>query len=56
MDPSLRPRLLRYFHKAPFTREDAEDLVQKTMLLVFQHQGELEQEERFVGCTRSPGM
>jgi RNA polymerase sigma-70 factor (ECF subfamily) len=49
MDPSLRPRLLRYFHKAPFTREDAEDLVQKTLLLVFQHQGELEQEERFVG-------
>jgi RNA polymerase sigma-70 factor (ECF subfamily) len=40
---------MRYFHRAPFSREDAEDLVQKTMLLVFQHAGELEQEERFVG-------
>jgi RNA polymerase sigma-70 factor (ECF subfamily) len=49
LDESLRPRLLRYFRKAPFTREDAEDLVQKTMLLVFQHRGELVQEERFVG-------
>jgi RNA polymerase sigma-70 factor (ECF subfamily) len=49
LDESFRPRLLRYFLKAPLTREDAEDLVQKTMLLVFQHVGELEQEERFVG-------
>jgi RNA polymerase sigma-70 factor (ECF subfamily) len=49
VDESLRPRLLRYFHRAPFTREDAEDLVQKTMMLVFQHEGELEQEDRFVG-------
>jgi RNA polymerase sigma-70 factor (ECF subfamily) len=49
LDDSLRPRLLRYFERAPFSREDAEDLVQKTMLLVFQHAGELQQEERFVG-------
>lgn len=49
LDPTLRPRLVRYFRRAPFTREDAEDLVQKTMLLVFQHEGELEREDRFVG-------
>lgn len=49
LDERLRPRLLRYFHEAPFTREDAEDLVQKTLLLVFQHVGDLEQEDRFVG-------
>lgn len=49
VDRRLRPRLLRYFHEPPFTREDAEDLVQKTFLLVFQHAGSLEQEDRFVG-------
>jgi RNA polymerase sigma-70 factor (ECF subfamily) len=49
LDDSLRPRLLRYFHRAPFSRDDAEDLVQKTMLLVFQHEGDLTQEDRFVG-------
>jgi RNA polymerase sigma-70 factor (ECF subfamily) len=49
LDDGLRPRLLRYFHEAPFTREDAEDLVQKSLLLVFQHVGELDDEERFVG-------
>lgn len=49
LDERLRPRLLRYFHEAPFTREDAEDLVQSTLLLVFQHVRGLEQEDRFVG-------
>lgn len=49
LDRHLRPRLLRYFLEPPFSREDAEDLVQKTLLLVFQHAAELQQEDRFVG-------
>ena len=49
LDTRLRPRLLRYFHEPPFTREDAEDLVQKTFLLVFQHAASLAREDRFVG-------
>jgi len=45
----LRPRLLRYFSTAPFSRADAEDLVQTTLALVVQHAGTLQDEERFVG-------
>lgn len=49
VDARLRGPLLRYFLEPPFTREDAEDLVQKTMLLVFRNASELREEERFVG-------
>jgi len=49
LDARIRPRLLRYFREDAVTREDAEDLVQKTMLLVFQHVSDLVLEDRFVG-------
>jgi RNA polymerase sigma-70 factor (ECF subfamily) len=49
LDRALRPRLLRYFHRPPLTRDDAEDLVQKTLIAVFQHVAELAEEDRFVG-------
>ncbi len=47
LDDRLRPGLLRYFRRPPFTREDAEDLVQKTLSAVYHHVGSLQHEERF---------
>jgi RNA polymerase sigma-70 factor (ECF subfamily) len=49
LDAALRPGLLRYFREPPFTPEDAEDLVQRTLALVFQNVGRLRDEERFLG-------
>jgi RNA polymerase sigma-70 factor (ECF subfamily) len=49
LDGWLRPRLLRFFRADPLTRQDAEDLVQKTLSRVFLHVGGLEAEDRFVG-------
>ena len=49
VDAWFRPRLLRYFRADPLIRQDAEDLVQKTLTRVFLHVGSLEAEERFVG-------
>lgn len=47
LDASLRPRLLRYF-RASFPEEDAEDLVQKTLLRVFQGIGGVREEEKLL--------
>jgi RNA polymerase sigma-70 factor, ECF subfamily len=48
IDGSLRPRLLNYFRAYPLCREDAEDLVQKTLARVFRSIGGLENEESFL--------
>jgi DNA-directed RNA polymerase specialized sigma24 family protein len=47
LDERLRPRLLRYFLSHAFSREDAEDLVQKTLPQVFLGMGRLRAEESF---------
>lgn len=44
----LSPRLLRYFRSCRFSHEDAEDLVQKTLVRVYQGIRRLEWEEKFV--------
>lgn len=49
LDALLRPRLLRYFLAHGFAREDAEELVQKTLVRVFQGVGGLREESRFLG-------
>ena len=48
LDARLRPRLLRYFESDPGSRSEAEDLVQKTLLRVYQGVGKLEREDRFL--------
>jgi RNA polymerase sigma-70 factor (ECF subfamily) len=48
LDRLFRPRLLRYFRAASFSREDAEDLVQKTLLRVFQGIGSVREEEKLL--------
>src|SRR5262245_34389424 len=48
MDALLRPRLLRYFQAHYFGREDAEDLVQRTLARVFQGMAGLRSEESFM--------
>lgn len=49
LDAALRARLLRYFLAASFSREDAEDLVQKTLVRVFQGIGGVREEEKLLG-------
>lgn len=48
LNAQLRPRLLRYFRAGSFSDSEAEDLVQETLLRVFQHVGSLRVEERFL--------
>jgi RNA polymerase sigma factor (sigma-70 family) len=48
LDDELRPRLTRYFLAASFSREDAEDLVQKTLVRVFQGIGGVREEEKLL--------
>lgn len=48
LDSLLRPRLLGYFRSSSSSREDAEDLVQKTLARVFRSIGGLENEESFL--------
>ena len=48
LDAALRPRLLRYFRAAGISREEAEDLVQKTLVRVFQSIGGVREEEKLV--------
>jgi RNA polymerase sigma-70 factor (ECF subfamily) len=48
-DRCFRPRLLRYFRAASFSQEDSEDLVQKTLLRVFQGIGRVREEEKLLG-------
>lgn len=48
IDERLRARLLNYFRAYPLCREDAEDLVQKTLERVFKAIGRLEAEEKFL--------
>ena len=46
LDAELRPRLTRYFRVASFSPEDAQDLVQKTLVRVFQGIGAVREEEK----------
>lgn len=48
LDARLRPRLIGYFTLGPWPREEAQDLVQKTLLLVFTNVGQLRDEARFL--------
>ncbi len=48
LDRAFRPRLLRYFRAASFSQEDAEDLVQKTLLRVFQGIGGVREEDKLL--------
>lgn len=48
LDRVLRPRLTAYFRAASFSTEDAEDLVQKTLVRVFQGIGGVREEERLL--------
>lgn len=45
----LRPRLAAYFAHGPWPAHEAEDLVQKTLALVFTRVDTLEEPDRFVG-------
>jgi RNA polymerase sigma-70 factor (ECF subfamily) len=49
LDSVLRPRLIRYFRAASFSLEDAEDLVQKALLRVFQGIGGVREGEKLLG-------
>jgi RNA polymerase sigma-70 factor (ECF subfamily) len=49
MDRALRPRLKAYFARGPWPAHDADDLVQKTLSLVFSRMGTLEHPDRFLG-------
>ncbi|MBI4469900.1 MAG: sigma-70 family RNA polymerase sigma factor [Acidobacteria bacterium] len=49
VDAQLRPRLLCFFRTHSFSREDAEDLVQKTLARVYAGVQQLAQAERFFG-------
>jgi RNA polymerase sigma-70 factor (ECF subfamily) len=45
LDPSLRPRLVRFFVAGPWPREEAEDLAQRTFALALRHRHQLAREE-----------
>lgn len=49
LDRLLRARLLRYFSGTALYDEDAEDLVQKTLMAVFSNVSRLEDPARFLG-------
>lgn len=49
LDRLLRARLLRYFSGTALTGENAEDLVQKTLLAVYSNVDRLEDPRRFLG-------
>jgi RNA polymerase sigma-70 factor (ECF subfamily) len=49
IDRALRPRLVRYFTRGPWPEHEAEDLVQKTLALVYSRVETLGQSDRFVG-------
>lgn len=42
LDPSLRPRLVRFFAGGPWPRDEAEDLAQRTLLLALRSLDQLE--------------
>jgi RNA polymerase sigma factor (sigma-70 family) len=48
LDAALRPRLVRYFRAAGFSPEDAEDLVQKTLVRVYQGIGGVREEDKLL--------
>jgi len=48
LDALLRPRLLGYFALGPWPRDEAQDLVQKALTLVYTSVQQLHDEERFV--------
>lgn len=48
LDAALRPRLQRYFQAGGVPAARAEDLVQQTLIRVFQHVGSLQSEDRFL--------
>ena len=48
LDRFFRPRLLRYFRASGISSEDAEDLVQKTLVRVFQGIGGVREEEKLL--------
>lgn len=48
LDALLRPRLIGYFALGPWPRDEAEDLVQKTLVLVFTSVGQLRDEASFI--------
>lgn len=47
LDGLIRPRLLRFYLASGFSQAEAEDLVQGTLIRVFQHVQNLRDEERF---------
>jgi RNA polymerase sigma factor (sigma-70 family) len=49
LDRILRPRLLAFFAHGPWPSHEAEDLVQKSLALVFSRMESLEQPDRFFG-------
>jgi len=51
LDATLRPRLQRYFVANGFPASEAEDLVQQTLLRVFEGVGELRSEGSFLAWT-----
>ena len=48
IDRLLRPRLTRYFQSGPWPRDEAEDLVQQTLVLVFKSVRDLKNPDRFL--------
>jgi RNA polymerase sigma-70 factor (ECF subfamily) len=48
LDALLRPRLLGYFALGPWPRDEAQDLVQKALVLVFTSVGQLRDEASFI--------
>ena len=48
LDRLLRPRLVRYFTHGPWPRDEAQDLVQKTLVLVLTNVGQLRDEASFL--------
>lgn len=48
VDRLLRPRLLRYFRAGPWPKDEAEDLVQQTLVLVFKNVDGLRDHDRFL--------
>ncbi len=48
LDAALRPRLFRFFRAAGISPDDSEDLVQKTLLRVFQGIGGVREEEKLL--------
>jgi RNA polymerase sigma-70 factor, ECF subfamily len=48
LDALLRPRLTGYFARGPWPRDEAQDLVQKALVLVFTSVGQLRDEASFI--------